>query len=196
MTTDAGKAAGPRERLIANAIAMVQERGVHATGLADLLRRSAAARNSIYQHFPGGKTELMVAVTQAAGASTARRIDTYAESAAPAEMVRAMIAMWVRALDAADYDTGCPIAAAALAGPDEPEITEAAAHAFALLRERIEVSLRRHPEIPGDPAALASFCVSAIEGGLLQARAQRSPQPLRDVEAELARRLAVTRPAG
>src|SRR6478736_1028021 len=56
--------------LIATAITMVQERGVHATGLSDLLRRSAAARNSIYQHFPGGKTELMVAVTDTAGAIT------------------------------------------------------------------------------------------------------------------------------
>jgi len=69
---------GPRDRLISNSIAMVQERGVHATGLSDLLRRSSTARNSIYQHFPGGKTELMVAVTDAAGASAAARIDSLA----------------------------------------------------------------------------------------------------------------------
>jgi hypothetical protein len=33
---------GPRDRLIANAITMVQERGAHATGLSDLLSRSSA----------------------------------------------------------------------------------------------------------------------------------------------------------
>ncbi|MGL5445276.1 MAG: TetR family transcriptional regulator, partial [[Mycobacterium] stephanolepidis] len=41
---------GPRQRLIDSAIAMMRERGVYGTGLADLLKRSGTARNSIYQH--------------------------------------------------------------------------------------------------------------------------------------------------
>ncbi len=183
-------APGPRDRLIDNAIAMVQERGVHATGLSDLLRRSAAARNSIYQHFPGGKTELMVAATDTAGASTAARIGELAVGCDPAGVLKGMIAAWVGEMERSDFATGCPIAAAALAGPDEPSITAAAARAFALLRERVAASLiaAGHDHSRADP--LASFVVSAIEGALLQARAQRSVQPLRDVEAELVRWLS------
>lgn len=57
---------GPRQRLIDSAIAMMRERGVHATGLADLLKRSGTARNSIYQHFPEGKAELIAAAEREA----------------------------------------------------------------------------------------------------------------------------------
>jgi TetR/AcrR family transcriptional regulator, lmrAB and yxaGH operons repressor len=182
---------GPRDRLIATAIAMVQERGVHATGLSDLLRRSTAARNSIYQHFPGGKTELMVAVTDFAGSATAARIDALAETAStPADVVSGIIAQWIGLMEKRNFDTGCPIAAAALAGPDEPEITAAAAGAFSLLRERISASLVRDGSDLEPATALASFAVSAIEGALLQARALRSVQPLRDVETELVKRLS------
>src|SRR5258707_14677389 len=52
-------AAGPRARLIASTISTVQEQGVHAAGLAELLKRSNASRNSLYQHFPAGKSELV-----------------------------------------------------------------------------------------------------------------------------------------
>jgi TetR/AcrR family transcriptional repressor of lmrAB and yxaGH operons len=101
--------------LIDNAIAMVQERGVHATGLSDLLKRSATARNSIYQHFPGGKTELMVAVTEVVGAKTAARIDDLAQHTDPFGVVRGIIAYWLDDMRRTDFGTGCAIAAASLA---------------------------------------------------------------------------------
>ncbi|MFA5708055.1 TetR/AcrR family transcriptional regulator [Mycolicibacterium sp.] len=179
---------GPRERLISTAIAMVQERGVHATGLSDLLRRSSAARNSIYQHFPGGKQELMVAATETAGAVVAARVDRLAETGDPAAVLRAMITGWVAELEDSDFRAGCPIAAAALAGPDEPAITAAAADAFAGLRTRLDTTLRAAGQ--RDSARTASVVISAIEGALLQARAAKSVQPLRDLEAILPRLLS------
>lgn len=186
---------GPRQRLINNAITMVQERGVHATGLSDLLKRSAAARNSIYQHFPGGKQELMVAVTDTAGAITAARIDRLAAATDPAGVVKGMIARWVADMENTDFGTGCPIAAAALAGPAEPAITAAAASAFELLCERISASLVAAGRDAHEAAQLASFSVSAIEGALLLTRAQRSVQPLLDAETVLVRLLSPHPPA-
>jgi TetR/AcrR family transcriptional regulator, lmrAB and yxaGH operons repressor len=184
------RAPGPRDRLIATAIAMVQERGIHATGLSDLLRRSSAARNSIYQHFPGGKTELMVAVTETAAAGAAARVETLAEDATtPADVVSAIIEDWVAAMELTDFDTGCPIAAAALVGPDEPAITAAAAAAFMVLQERISSSLILAGTRAESAMSVASFMVSAVEGALLQARALRSVQPLRDVQTVLPRLL-------
>jgi TetR/AcrR family transcriptional regulator, lmrAB and yxaGH operons repressor len=58
---------GPRERLVASAIELVRERGVDATGVAELLDHSQTARGSIYKHFPGGKSELVTASTKEAG---------------------------------------------------------------------------------------------------------------------------------
>jgi TetR/AcrR family transcriptional repressor of lmrAB and yxaGH operons len=181
---------GPRDRLIDNAIAMLQERGVHATGLSDLLRRSAAARNSIYQHFPGGKTELMVVAVDTAGADTAARIDELSAGNDAVGVLRGMIAGWVEEMERNDFGTGCPIAAAALAGADEPSITAAAARAFPLLRDRVSAPLIAAGYDRSSAESLTSFAVSAIEGALLQSRAQRSIAPLIDVEAELVRRLS------
>jgi TetR/AcrR family transcriptional regulator, lmrAB and yxaGH operons repressor len=180
---------GPRDRLIATALTMIQERGVHATALSDLLKRSSAARNSIYQHFPGGKTELMVAVTDAAAVAMARRIDRLAADGDPAELVSGIIEHWVADMERTGFRTGCPVAAAALAGPDEPSITDAAAHAFALLRERVAAALRSAGADDDTARVRASFVVSTTEGALLQARADRSAQPLRDAQAELIRYL-------
>lgn len=176
---------GPRERLISTAITMVQERGVHATGLADLLKRSSAARNSIYQHFPGGKEELMVAATETASRRVCARIDRLAVENTPAGVVSAMIRRWIADLEYADYDTGCPIAAAALASPDETAIRTAAAEAFAELRARISATLQDAGVAREIADVRASVAISAIEGALLQARAARSAQPLRDVETVL-----------
>ena len=176
---------GPRDRLISTAITMVQERGVHATGLSDLLKRSSAARNSIYQHFPGGKEDLMVTATETAGAIVAARIDRLAATTDPAGIVSGMIARWIAELEAADFGTGCPIAAAALASPDEPAITAAAADAFAALRGRISAALVDAGTPVETADVKASVAVSAIEGALLQARAARSVQPLRDAETVL-----------
>jgi TetR/AcrR family transcriptional repressor of lmrAB and yxaGH operons len=187
MTT---KPPGPRDRLIAAAITMVQERGVHATGLSDLLRRSSAARNSIYQHFPGGKTELIVAATNAAADATVKRIDRLAATGDAAAVVSNLVSRWIAELEQTDFGTGCPIAAASLAGPNEPAITAAAARAFALLRDRMAAVLTGAGVEPATAQTRASFTVSAIEGALLQARAQRCAQPLRDVEAELIRYLS------
>jgi TetR/AcrR family transcriptional regulator, lmrAB and yxaGH operons repressor len=168
---------------------MVQERGVHATGLSDLLKRSSAARNSIYQHFPGGKAELMVAVTDAAGRGMAQRIDRLADDGGPAAVISGIIGRWVVELEKADFETGCPLAAAALAGPGEPSITDAASRAFALLRDRVAAAMRSAGADEETARVRASFVVSATEGALLQARADRSARPLRDVQAELMRYL-------
>ena len=181
---------GPRDRLIDAATTLVQERGVHATGLSDLLKRSSAARNSIYQHFPGGKTEMMVAVTDAAAGVMARRIDRLAADGGPAAVISGTIGRWVADLERTAFETGCPIAAAAVAGFGEPALAEAAARAFARLRDGVAEALRSAGADEATARIRASFVVSATEGALLQARADRSVQPLRDVEAELIRYLA------
>jgi TetR/AcrR family transcriptional repressor of lmrAB and yxaGH operons len=73
-----------------------------------------------------------------------------------------MIRRWVDEMRRTDFGTSCPIAAASLAGPDEPSITEAAARAFSLLRERVSPSLVAAGRDPEAAQSVASFAVSAI----------------------------------
>lgn len=175
---------GPRQRLIDSAIVMMRERGVHATGLADLLKRSGAARNSIYQHFPEGKAELLAAAELAAAELANGFLDALRARGDAEYLITKFIAWWVNQLETHDFDTGCPHAAAALAGPGEAQIRAAANDAFIGMRARLAESFRDSGVTDG-AESLASLTVSAIEGALLQAQAAHSVQPLRDVEHEL-----------
>lgn len=175
---------GPRQRLIDSAITMVRERGVHATGVADLLKRSGTARNSIYQHFPSGKSELIVAATRESAAQSGEFLAKLSSRGDAEYVLTKFIGWWIRQLEERAFDTGCPFAAGALAGPDEADIRDAANDALAGLRASFTGALRGSGITEG-VESLSSLVVSAIEGALLQAQAARSVQPLRDVEHEL-----------
>ena len=181
------KGRATRTRIIEGAAAHLHSAEPGEMTLDDVRAITATSKGQLFHYFPGGKEELLVAVTDTAGAITAARIDRLAAVDDPARVVTGMIDRWVSEMQATGFNTGCPIAAAALAGPEEPSITSAAARAFELLRGRISASLIGAGHDPQESAQLASFSVSAIEGALLQARAQRSAQPLRDAEAVLVR---------
>lgn len=176
---------GPRQRLLTSAIALMCERGVHATGLADLLEHSGTARGSVYQHFPRGKSELMTEATYLAGRHITRQMETLLESHEPAGAVAAFIDDWVSILTVSEYEQGCPIVAAAQAGSSEPEIQNAAAKVYADWIERLAASLTQRGAGPAEARTLSSLAVSAIEGAITQSRSGKSVTPLLEAKAVL-----------
>ena len=182
---------GPRERLIDAAIELVRERGVEGTGLADLLERSGAARRSIYQHFPGGKYELVGVATDVAGSSLREMVrDGGGAEMATADLLVVMVEQMKAGLVASDFRLGCPIAAAALAPADAIAVREAAGVAFDGWASEIEELLAREGRPHAAARSLAGFLVSAVEGALLAARAKRSVEPLDQAREQLALLLA------
>jgi TetR/AcrR family transcriptional repressor of lmrAB and yxaGH operons len=179
------KAKGPRERLLLSAIALMCERGVHATGLADLLDHSKTARGSIYQHFSGGKSDLMAQATYAAGRTISALLDELLAARTPSGAVAGIIDYWKQVLADSDYAMGCPILAAAESGPSEPAVQAAAATVFANWTEQIATTLVGHGADPTRAPQLASLVVSSIEGAIAQSRAAKSTQTLDDARAVL-----------
>lgn len=175
---------GPRERLISSTIVLMRDRGVAATGVADLLAHSGAARGSIYQHFPGGKTELVIAATKAAGDYVLRLIEKVTADRSPAEAISALVEWWRPALAGSGDGASCPIAAAAVA--DEP-VRAAAAEVFASWEAALARALDRAGA--ADPAPLAAFTVAALEGAVLQSQAAGSMRPLENARDNLLRLL-------
>ena len=190
------KPKGPRERLLLSAIALMCERGVHATGLADLLAHSNTARASIYQHFPGGKTELMEQATYAAGRSINALLDNLLAAHDPAGVIDGVIEYWTRVLTGSDYAMGCPILAAAQSGPDEPAVQAASAAVFATWTDKIATPLGDAGVDPVTARSIASMAVSSIEGAIAQSRSARTTQPLDDVRTALTRLIELAVPAG
>ena len=189
MTTD-----GPRERLLRSAIALMCERGVHATGVADLLAHSRTARGSIYQHFPGGKSELMTEATVSAGRYMDALIDRLLAEGEVAAAIDGLIDHWQRVLTDSDYVRGCPILAAAQAGPTEPAVQAASAAVFAGWVERIATALVAAGAEPSPARSVAGTTVSCVEGAIAQSRSARSVQPLDDVRLALRRLVEATLP--
>lgn len=179
------KSSGPRKRLLLSAIALMCERGVHATGLADLLAHSDTARGSLYQHFPGGKIELMEQATLAAGRSIDAMLDHLLATRDPAQVVDGLIDNWKQVLTASDYTMGCPIMAAAQAGPREPSLQAASAAVFATWVDKIAAALTDAGVEPVTANSVASMAISAIEGAIAQSRSAHTTDPLDDVRIGL-----------
>ncbi|WP_067473949.1 TetR/AcrR family transcriptional regulator [Nocardia amamiensis] len=176
-------AAGPRARLIESAIELVREQGVHAAGLAALLERSNASRNSLYQHFPSGKSELVEVATRVAGDRIGAVIDKIT-AAPPRRWSGLLLGWWVTALQKTEYCAGCPVVGAALA-ESEPRVQAAAGAVFADWHERLGTALTAAGLSAEDARSLSSFVFSAMEGAIVQARAMKSTQPLEDAQRHL-----------
>ncbi|WP_269303164.1 TetR/AcrR family transcriptional regulator [Aeromicrobium sp. HA] len=173
----------PRERLLDATITSLRRHGVQGTGIAELLSSSGTARQSIYQHFPGGKAELVAAATRRAGDFMARRDG----ASGPHAHLDRRVDWWVGQLERHDFALGCPVAAAAIAGSEFPEVVEAAAEVFDTWTRSYAGLLVEAGAEPEPATALARFQISAIEGAILTARALRTVEPLEDLRTHLHR---------
>ena len=176
---------GPRERLVSGAIALMGERGVHATAVADLLARSGTARNSIYQHFPEGKAALVAEATRVAGSAMETRLEALCAARDPDGVVDGLVDTWVRLLGGTDHTLGCPVAAAALAGDDAPAARDAAGAVFAAWSAILARHLVADGVATADAASLGSFVVTAVEGAIVRCRAERTTRPLEEAREHL-----------
>ncbi|TCP53567.1 TetR family transcriptional regulator [Tamaricihabitans halophyticus] len=181
---------GPRERLIDSAITLMRQRGVAATGLADLLEHSSTARQSIYQHFPGGKGQLLTEATRVAGQRTESLIEACTATLSPAEWVHALVDMWQEALESTDYRDCCPMLAAALADPDIPDLQAIVRAVFGNVRDRIGQALVRHGVPAEQVDSLSSFLLSCLEGAIIQDRVGRTTEALEHARTHLTELLA------
>lgn len=181
--------AGPRARLIASTIATVQEHGVHAAGLSELLKRSNASRNSLYQHFPAGKGELVEAaariVSRVVYSHVSRMADALATAPSPERWLDDLLAFWRVELESSEYRAGSFMMAAAL---DELDATvqSAAGQAFAEWTARLADGLVGAGIERSVACSLSGLLLSVIEGAIVQSRALKSSHPFDDARNQLA----------
>ncbi len=171
---------GTRERLIAAMSDALRRRGLHGTGLTELLAQAGAPKGVLYHHFPGGKTELAVAAIDDVVARMLRGLDILlASKMDPIVAMRRWMAGATARLNDTGFESGCPLASVALeTTPDDPVLRDALARAFATLRERIALALEQHGEPQDQARGIAALIVATYEGGLLQARVAQSTEPI------------------
>ena len=120
---------------------MLAEKGYAGMELRDVAERGRAPRGSIYHHFPGGKRQ----PTREA-AELGRRSATLIERSLEERGLKQTLALFgdVFRRRVTDYPEriGCPVAAVALARPEDPELAAVATAAFQSWERPIAAALR------------------------------------------------------
>jgi AcrR family transcriptional regulator len=153
--------------------------------LRDVAAVGKAPRGSIYHHFPGGKRQLAVEAATLEGTEIRALIERSLER----DGVRGTLARFGEIFRhrVANHPEriGCPVAAAALARPEDPALAAAATAAFQSWEAPIAAALEGEGVSAEDAAAFAGLVVSTIEGALIRARAAGDQAPLDSAVAGL-----------
>ncbi|CRK53702.1 TetR family transcriptional regulator [Rhodococcus sp. RD6.2] len=180
--------ARPRARLLSTTITMVQELGVNAAGLTELLKRSNASRNSLYQHFPAGKGQLVETATKIVSRLVQSHLAVMADALPTAPSIEQwlddLLAFWREPLESSDYRLGSFMMAAALDEPDSA-VQAAAGQAFTEWTARLAAGLAAAGVADATARSTAGLLLSAIEGAILQSRALESSEPFDDARTQL-----------
>jgi TetR/AcrR family transcriptional regulator, lmrAB and yxaGH operons repressor len=167
-----------RALLLQGARQLLAEKGYAGMELRDVAERGRAPRGSIYHHFPGGKVQLAREAAELEGTT----IRDLIEDSLGQRGLKATLTMFggIFRRRVADHPErlGCPVAAAALARPEDPELAAAATAAFQSWERPITAALRDEGVGAKDAETFAGLVVSTVEGALLRARAAGSQEPL------------------
>jgi len=140
--------------------------------------RGRAPRGSIYHHFPGGKVQLAREAAELEGTTIRDLIERSLEERGLEQTLVMFGEIFRRRVADHPERIGCPVAAAALARPEDPELAAAATAAFQSWERPIAAALRDEGVSAADAEIFAGLVVSTVEGALLRARAAGSQEPL------------------
>ena len=172
------QSADTRTRLIVTAMQLFWEKGYGSTSVADVLQAARVNSGSLYHFFPG-KQDLLLAVLDMyhGGLRTMLLEPAWRGVTDPIERIFALLARYRRSLADTDCFYGCPIGSLALElhEPDQP-VRERLAANFAAWTDAIHQCLKdAGSRLPRDldRRELAAFVLTAMEGGVMQARTFR-----------------------
>jgi TetR/AcrR family transcriptional regulator, lmrAB and yxaGH operons repressor len=179
-----------RERLLNGARQLLAEKGYTGMELRDVAERGDAPRGSIYHHFPGGKRQLAIEAAELEGLEIRSAIERSLEDRGLGETLTMFGEMFRRRVKDHPERLGCPVAAAALARPEDPALAAAATAAFQGWEAPIAAALREEGVEKREAEAFAGLVVSTIEGALVRARAAGDQAPLDSAVSGLHQALA------
>ena len=167
-----------RALLLGGARQLLAEKGYAGMELRDVAERGRAPRGSIYHHFPGGKAQLAREAAELEGTTIRGLIESSLEERGLKETLAMFGDLFRRRVADHPERLGCPVAAAALARPEDPELAAAATAAFQSWERPIAAALHDEGVMGKDAETFAGLVVSTVEGALLRARAAGSQEPL------------------
>lgn len=163
---------GTKDRIVLAATGLLEKRGYHGFGLAELLVASSAPKGSLYYHFPGGKEEVAAQAVLAGAEATAGRIRGKLDGGPGLEArFLEFVAMLAEGIEAGDYTAGGPLTiVASETATGFPLLNEACRKAYDLIREAFMEALFEVGHSGEESLDLALTLCSALEGAIILAR--------------------------
>lgn len=176
-----------RDQIIETTCTLLEAQGYHATGLNQIIAESGSPKGSLYYYFPQGKEELVAEAVARSGRITERNIRAgLAKIADPAEAIASFVRVIAGAVESSNFSAGGPLTTVALETVKSSErLNLACREAYGWLRGAFAEKLSAEGFAPERAAVLATFIVSAIEGGIILSRTNHSGDALRQVADNL-----------
>jgi len=179
-----------RERIVEAARQLFHSQGYAATGVAQILKAADAKSGSLYYFFPT-KEDLLLAVLEWYKQNLWPQVidPVYDRVTDPIERIFGVMHGYRQMLTYTECRQGCPIGNLALELADtHPAARQMIADNFTGWRNAIKLSVEaamdRLPE-DTDAESLASFILTVMEGGMMQAKAYKHLEPFETAVAQL-----------
>ncbi|MET7475618.1 TetR/AcrR family transcriptional regulator [Streptomyces sp. NPDC005648] len=180
---------GPRERMVFSAAQLIRRDGAVSTGMREVAAHAGAPRGSLQHYFPGGKEQLVNEAVGWAGRYAGRRIARFLaalDEPTPSRLFAQMVRQWTDEYETSGFAGGCPVAAATVDWAESvPSTREAVAAAFEAWTGPVARALTDMGVPEERSGSLATLMISALEGAILIARAERDVRALTTVTREL-----------
>lgn len=172
-----------RQRIVEATGRQILASGIGGTSLDDVRAATLTSKSQLFHYFPGGKTELVMAVAQWEG----EQLMAAQEPEIHDLSTRGSWERWRAGL--VDYYIGlgrwaCPIGSlASEAAATDPELAAVIGASFTQWRDLLGAGvdrLRAAGDLDGttDSRRVAAAILSAIQGGLVLSQVERDPWPL------------------
>jgi AcrR family transcriptional regulator len=178
-----------RARMVRSAATLIRERGIHGTGLRQVVTHSGGPRGSLGRFFPGGKTQLVTEAIDVALVDLFGDLErTLGEAETFPEAISVIVTPWRRLLVDHDFALGCPLAATICDAADNDSLRTHVSEWLTRWRAPVAGAYTRFGAPRAEAEAHATVLLAALEGALMLARAQRTIEPLDTVERFFASR--------
>ena len=182
-----------RERIIAKAAELFNQRGLEGTSMADLMEATGLEKGGIYRHFPSKEAVAAEAFDYAWEEAFQERVRDLNSISGSVERLKHLIANFVERRS--NIPGGCPLLNTAVESDDgNPVLRERARQALgkwqelivSIIREGIE---RREIRNEVNPNQMAMLIISSLEGALMISRLERNRDALLTARSHLDRYL-------
>ena len=172
-----------KEQMIEGAIQLLATKGLQSTSFSEVLALTGAPRGSIYHYFPNGKNELIAAALDLTSKRTLERLEAKRGESARA-ITEFFLDLWRKLLVHTQFRAGCSVLAVTIAA-DTDDLRQKAASIFEAWQQKLAdlfVVAGMDAEASSD---FALELISASEGAVVMARAQKSLAPFEAVAKRL-----------